>query len=64
MGDVAAGLSVPMDRLALAYGQVLAKGRLQGGELRQFTEAGVPIVAELAKNLGVAQSAIADMVEA
>jgi hypothetical protein len=25
LGDVSAGLSVPMDRLALAYGQVIAK---------------------------------------
>lgn len=30
LGDVSAGLSVPLDRLALAYGQVMAKGKLQG----------------------------------
>ncbi|QEL17573.1 hypothetical protein PX52LOC_04569 [Limnoglobus roseus] len=33
----------PIGRLSLAYGQVIAKGRLQGGELRQFTEAGVGV---------------------
>lgn len=60
---MAAGLSVPMDRLGLAYGQVLAKGRLQGGELKQFTEAGVPMIAELAKNLGKTQAEISKMVE-
>lgn len=30
LGDVAAGLSVPLERLGLAYGQVIAKGKLQG----------------------------------
>lgn len=29
LSDVSAGLSVPLNRLALAYGQVIAKGRLQ-----------------------------------
>lgn len=51
LGDVSAGLSVPMDRLALAYGQVIAKGKLQGGELKQFTEAGVPLIETLSNRL-------------
>lgn len=63
LGDVAAGLSVPLDRLALAYGQVLSKGRLQGQELLQFTEAGVPLLATLATNLGKTTAEISKMVE-
>jgi hypothetical protein len=43
LGDVASGTGVTLDRLGLAYGQVIAKGRLQGSELRQFTEAGVGV---------------------
>jgi hypothetical protein len=43
LGDVASGSGVELGRLSLAYGQVLAKGRLQGGEIRQFTEAGVGV---------------------
>jgi hypothetical protein len=43
LGDVASGTGVEIGRLSLAYGQVIAKGRLQGTEIRQFTEAGVGI---------------------
>ncbi len=64
LGDVAAGLSVPLDRLAYNYGQVKAQGSLTGMELRDFARAGVPVIAELARNLGVAQNAIKDMVSA
>ncbi|MGV0828287.1 tape measure protein [Empedobacter brevis] len=62
LGDISSGLGVPMSRLILVYGQVRAKGRLMGDDLRQFTEAGVPMIAMIAKNMGVAQSAVADMV--
>ncbi|HCY40434.1 MAG TPA: hypothetical protein DHV48_03635 [Prolixibacteraceae bacterium] len=63
LGDVSAGLSVPIERLILNYGQVRSQLKLTGRELRDFNVAGVPLVAELAKNLGVAESKIADMVE-
>ena len=49
LADVSAGLDVSMDRLILAYGQVKAASVLRGTELRQFTEAGIPLVDELAK---------------
>lgn len=49
LADVSAGLGVSMDRLILAYGQVKAASVLRGSELRQFTEAGIPLVDELAK---------------
>ena len=62
LGDVAAGLSVPLQRLALNFGQVRARGKLTGQELRDFAVAGVPIIAQLAKQLGVSESAIAGMV--
>jgi len=62
LGDISSGLDVPLSRLILVYGQVRAKGRLMGDDLRQFTEAGVPMIAMIAKNMGVAQSAVADMV--
>jgi len=64
LGDVSAGLSVPLERLALNFGQVKSQGKLTGRELRDFTIAGVPLIAELAKNLGVAESAISGMVSA
>ena len=48
LADVSAGLGVDMNRLILAYGQVRAASVLRGQELRQFTEAGVPLVELLA----------------
>lgn len=64
LGDISAGLGVPIGRLIMAYGQVRAKGRLMGDDLRQFTEAGIPMIAELAKHFGVTQDKINDMVSA
>lgn len=49
LADVSAGLGVDMNRLILAYGQVRAASVLRGQELRQFTEAGIPIVELLAE---------------
>jgi len=48
-GDLSAGLGVDMGRIILAYGQVRSAEFLKGTELRQFTEAGIPLVAELAR---------------
>lgn len=48
LADVSAGLGVDMGRLTLAYGQVRAAAVLRGQELRQFTEAGIPLVELLA----------------
>lgn len=48
LADVSSGLGVDMSRLILAYGQVRAASVLRGQELRQFTEAGVPLVELLA----------------
>ncbi|KUY20919.1 tape measure protein [Elizabethkingia miricola] len=62
MGNIAAGLSVPIQRINLVYGQVKAKGKLMGDDLRQFTEAGIPMIHELAKAMGKADSEIAKMV--
>lgn len=48
LADMSAGLGVDMDRLILAYGQVRSASVLRGQELRQFTEAGIPMVQALA----------------
>lgn len=49
LADISAGLGVDMNRLILAYGQVKAANYLRGQELRQFSEAGINILGELAK---------------
>lgn len=48
LADISAGLGVEMSRIILAYGQVKSAAVLRGQELRQFTEAGIPMVKELA----------------
>lgn len=56
--DVSAWLSVPIERIALAYWQVKVAWKLMGQDLLQFTSAWVPLIAELAKNMGIAESEV------
>ena len=62
LGDVAAGVGVPIERLALNFGQVKAQAKLTGRELRDFAIAGVPLIGALSKSLGVAETEIQKMV--
>lgn len=61
LGEVTGGKKDIFERIAWQYAQSVAKGRPQGDELRRFGEAGVPLEAEIAKNLGVAQVAVREM---
>ena len=49
LADVSSGLGVEMNRMILAFGQVKAATYLRATELRQFTEAGVNMLDELAR---------------
>lgn len=49
LADISAGLGVDMGRLILAFGQVKSANFLRASEVRQFTEAGVNIVGNLAQ---------------
>lgn len=51
LADVSVGLGVSMDRIILLYGQIRATGYLRASEVRQATEAGIPIVESLASKL-------------
>lgn len=53
-----------IDRITLAFGQMLAKGRVQAEEMRQLAEAGIPAWDILAKKLGVDIPTAMKMVEA
>lgn len=52
--DISVGLGVSMGRIVLMYGQIRATGYLRASEVRQATEAGIPIVEELANKLSKA----------
>lgn len=54
--DISVGLGVSMDRIVLMYGQIRATGYLRASEVRQATEAGIPLVEELAKKLSKANN--------
>lgn len=62
--DVSAGLNVPLERLALNYGQVLTQWKLTWKELKDFTTAWVPLLDELSKKLWKTKTEIQDMVSA
>ena len=58
LADISAGVSVDMGRIILAYGQVRSAAFLRGQELRQFTEAGIPLVDELAKRFTILENKV------
>lgn len=63
LGDIAAGLSVPLNDLVYLYGTTMAQGRLYTQDLNQFTGRGIPMIGELAKQFGVAESKVKELVE-
>lgn len=49
LADMSSGLGVGFDRIALAFGQVQARGWLDGKELRQIAYAGIPLLNKLSE---------------
>lgn len=65
LGDISAGVGMDkLPQLILAFGQVRAATKLTGMELRQFSEAGVPLLGTLADQLGVTEAQVLEMVSA
>ena len=63
LGDITAGIGTDkLPQLMLAFGQVKTMTKLTGNELRQFSEAGVPLIAALAKQFKTTESNIVEMV--
>lgn len=65
VGNVAAGLGLGepgLERLILNLGQVQSQGKLTGRELRDFAVAGIPMLEELSKELGVSTKMVQEMV--
>jgi len=64
LGDIASGVGTErLGQLTLAYGQVQTATRLTGMELRQFTEAGVPLLESLSDITGVSAAKIKEGME-
>lgn len=64
LGDIAAGLSIPLNDLVYLYGTTLTQGRMFTQDLRQFQGRGIPIADELAKQFGVAKDKVGELVTA
>lgn len=63
LGDISAGLGIPIGQLAELYGKARVQGRLFAEDVNQFTGRGVPLIGELAKQFGVAEGEVRKLVE-
>lgn len=64
LGNIAYGLSLPLNDIVYLYGTTMVQGRLYAADVRQFTGRGIPLVKELAKMYGVTADEINNMVSA
>lgn len=64
LGNVASGVSVPLNDLIYLYGTLRSQGRAYAVDIRQFAGRGIPIYAELAKVLNVSVGEVNSLVEA
>lgn len=64
LGDIAAGLSIPLNDLVWLYGTTMTQGRLFTQDLRQFQGRGIPLADELAKQFGVTKDKVGELVTA
>lgn len=62
LGDIAAGLSIPLGDLVYLYGTTMTQGRMFTQDLRQFMGRGIPIAEELAKQFGVTKDKVQELV--
>ncbi len=62
LGDIAAGLSIPLNDLAYLYGTTMVQGRMYTQDLNQFLGRGIPLTDELAKQFGVTKDKVKDLV--
>lgn len=64
LGDIAAGLSLPLGDLVYLYGTTVTQGRMFTQDMRQFMGRGIPMEEEIAKVMGVAEQEVAGLVTA
>lgn len=62
IGDVAAGTNQPIGELAEIFGKAKVQGRLFMEDINQLTGRGIPIIGELARQFGVVESEVRELV--
>lgn len=64
LGNIASGLSIPLNDIVYLYGTTMVQGRLYAADVRQFTGRGIPLVKELAEKYHTTAEGINEMVSA
>lgn len=62
LGDIAAGLSIPLGDMTYLFGTTMVQGRMYTQDLNQFVGRGIPLIKEFAEQFGVAESKVKDLV--
>ncbi|MEZ5945220.1 MAG: tape measure protein [Planctomycetaceae bacterium] len=62
LGDISAGLGVPLNQLSEMFGKAKVSGRLFGEDINQWSGAGVPLIQELAQQFGVTEAQVKELV--
>lgn len=58
VGNVASGVGMPLNELSDIYGKARVQGTLFAEDINQMTGRGIPVITELAKVMGVAESEV------
>ena len=64
LGDISSGVGAPLTDIVYLYGTLRTQGRAYTKDIMQFTSRGIPIIGQLAKQFGVTESKVKDLVEA
>lgn len=64
LGNIASGLSIPLNDIVYLYGTTMVQGCLYAQDVRQFTGRGIPLVKELAEKYHTTAEGINEMVSA
>lgn len=62
LGDIASGLSIPLNDMVMLYGTTMVQGRMFTQDLRQLQGRGIPIMEALANTMGVTKDAVSELV--
>lgn len=63
LGDISSGVGAPIGEIAYLYGTARTQGRLFARDIYQLSGRGIPIIAALAKQFKVSESAVMGLVE-
>lgn len=64
LGDVASALKIPFIDIAYLYGTLKTQGRAYQRDILQFQQRGIPVVEQLAKQMGVSKEKVSELVTA